>query len=235
MHSGFVDNGGVRLHYLASGDRGVPLLLAPGLSDRAEDYRDILTALRPRRAVAMSFRGQGRSSAPASGYDLEHHASDIHAIAEGLGLGRFALFGHSRAVAHTIAYTAAHEDRVAALLLGDNAAVHRAFPAEWVEGFAASHWRGEPVGQRISTEVLARIQREARHVDLWETLAALSVPRCAVLGGAHHPADAREAAAERYRRVGAEVLIIEAAGHALWEPEFDRFVEVLGGFADAIG
>lgn len=231
MHSGFVDNGDVRLHYLASGDGGLPLLLAPGLSDRAEDYRDILTALRPRRAVAMSFRGQGRSSAPASGYDLPHHASDIHAIAEGLGLTRFALFGHSRAVAHAIAYAAAHEERVAALLLGDNAAVHRAFPPEWVDAFAASQWRGQPVSERISTDVLAGIQREAENVDLWETLASLSVPRCAVLGG-DRPTDALRAAAERYRQAGAEVVILERAGHALWVPDLESFVDVLRRFAD---
>lgn len=84
--AGEVENVGTRLAYLSAGDRGRPLLLCPGLSDSAEDYRDLLESLAPQRAVAMSFRGQAGSDAPETGYDLGDFASDIDAVVDRLDL-----------------------------------------------------------------------------------------------------------------------------------------------------
>lgn len=224
--AGEVDNAGTRLAYLAAGERGRPLLLCPGLSDSADDYREVLEGLAPQRAIAMSFRGQAGSDAPESGYDLEDFASDIGAVIDGLDLHDVTLFAHSRAVPYAIAFTAEQPGRVRMLVLGDAPAVHRSYPEGWVDGFAASEWRGQQVADRISVTVLRRIQREARHVELWATLAELSTPTWAILGGLHG-ADVVDDMTTRFEQAGAEVIVFEDAGHALWHPDVDRFVRVL--------
>lgn len=224
--AGEVDNAGTRLAYLAAGERGRPLLLCPGLSDSAEDYREVLEALAPQRAIAMSFRGQAGSGEPESGYDLNDFASDIGAVVDGLDLHDVALFAHSRAVPYAIAYAADQPGRVGTLVLGDAPAVHRSYPEEWAEGFAATDWRGQQVADRISGSVLRQVQREAGHVELWATLAQLPTPTVAILGGLHG-ADVVDDLTSRFQQAGAEVIVFEDAGHALWSPDFDRFVRVL--------
>jgi pimeloyl-ACP methyl ester carboxylesterase len=136
------------------------------------------------------------------------------------------LFAHSRAVSYAIAYASEHPDRVAALVCGDAPAVHRSYPQEWIEGFAATEWREQRVEERLPRHVLEKVQREARHVDLWDTLAQLPVPTTAFLGGARRPEVVRDLSA-LYRAAGAEVVVIAGAGHALSEPDFDRFVDLM--------
>ncbi len=233
VESGFVDNDGVRIHHLSAGGRDSPVLVAPGLSDSAEDHRGLVEALSPRRVVAMSFRGRGRSGSPVTGYDLGGHVSDLDAVVEGLGLRDVVLFGHSRAVSYAVAYAATRPDRVASLVLGDAPPVHRSFPPEWVGQFGASRWRGQRVDERVSEDLLRAIQREAREVQLWDTLAALRIPVVALLAGATPP-ERRTPLAERYRRAGAQVAVLENADHTLWEPEPQRLVRVLEEIASAV-
>lgn len=231
VESGYVEKGEVRLHYLTSGTVGPPLLLCPGLSDSADDYRPVLEALAPRRAIAMSFRGQGRSDAPEQGYDLPHFSSDIASVIQGLMLSDVLLFAHSRAVSYAVAAAAEQPDSISTLILGDSAPIHRSYPPEWVENFAASIWRGQRVEERIPRHVLARLQEEATNVDLWDTLARLDVGKVAVIGGAHPPEFVAELEAD-YTAAGAEVVVFEDAVHDIWEPDFDCFIELLARVAD---
>lgn len=231
MESGQVVNAGIRLAYLAVGDRGRPLVVCPGLSDSVEDYREILQALAPQRTVAMSFRGQPGSDTPETGYDLQDFASDVGAILDAFDLQEVVLFAHSRAVAYVIAYAAAHPGRIARLVLGDAAPVHRSYPPAWVDAFAASQWRGQRVDQRIPRHVLHKVQSEARHVDLWETLVQLPVPAVALVGGAHPPQYLARLTAD-YHAAGVEVIVVDGATHDLWSPDLDRFVALLRQLAE---
>ena len=54
---------------LGGDDHGAPIVFVPGMTDVADDYTQILP-LFGRRAGSRADRGHGRSSAPASGYDL---------------------------------------------------------------------------------------------------------------------------------------------------------------------
>lgn len=227
IREGHVRNDGVRLHYLDTGTDGPPVLIAPGLSDGAEDYSPILSALTPQRAVAMSFRGRGRSDLPVRGYELEHHVSDIHAVIDHLGLEDVTLFAHSRAVPYAITYAAsAPAGRVGRLVLGDNLAVHRSFDRDWIDTFAAGIWRGRRVDEQVDRALLVHLQRESRHVDLWDTLAGLTVPRTVILAGTHPP-DRLERVSALYRTAGTEVAVFVDSGHDLTTPDPGPLVDLL--------
>ncbi len=73
-----------------------------------------------RRAVALDLRGHGRSNAPKNGeYSIEAQSEDVGAVADALGLQRFALVGHSMGGGVALAYAGAHPDRVTHLLAAD--------------------------------------------------------------------------------------------------------------------
>lgn len=231
LNAGFVSSEGVRLDYLASGTDGPPVLIAPGLSDGAQDYAQVLAALGRRRGVAMSFRGRGRSDLPGTGYDLAEHVGDIGAVVESLRLDEVTLFAHSRAVPYAIAYVAAAPPgQVAHLVLGDNIAVHRSFEPEWIETFAAGIWRGRRVDAQIDPALLVHLQRESRHVDLWDTLAALTIPRTVILAGTHPPERLQQVRA-RYEAAGTAVVVFTDSGHDLSEPDPARLAGVLADLA----
>src|SRR6266571_5456785 len=92
---GWVDNNGVRLHYIESQPRTsvelVPIVFIPGALGTAELYYREIESLAPRRCVAISLRGRGKNNAPERGYTLEDHASDIDAVIRQSELNSFCL------------------------------------------------------------------------------------------------------------------------------------------------
>ncbi len=71
-----------------------------------------------RRAVAIDFRGHGKSDASLkSNFTAEALANDIVAVVDGLDLDKFVLVGHSMGGSAAIAYTDLHTNRVVGLVL----------------------------------------------------------------------------------------------------------------------
>jgi pimeloyl-ACP methyl ester carboxylesterase len=101
------------------GRGGLPVVLVHSFAGSSGHWAGQLAHLRPaRRAVALDLRGHGRSQAPPpGGYTVDGLAADIGAVADGLGLKRFVLVGHSMGGVAAAAYAGAHPDRVAGLVL----------------------------------------------------------------------------------------------------------------------
>lgn len=100
------------------GGDGVPLILLHGLGGRAREMRTVARCLRTEvRAIAMDQRGHGDSTRNPRDLSRTAHVTDVIAVADALGLARFALLGQSMG-AHTAMLTAAaHPERVASLVL----------------------------------------------------------------------------------------------------------------------
>jgi len=181
----------------------------------------------------VTFRGRGRSGAPARGYALEDHVGDLEAVVAQAGLGRFCLMGYSRGVAYAIAYALRHPDRLAGLVLGDYPAHHGALPPRWPEYMLATTHRGTPVAARMPEHAVRALQREARTVDFREALGLITCP-VLVLRGGQEGSLLSAAEAEVYRRRLREVsiVVLEDAGHELWEPNDASYVAAMTTFLD---
>ncbi|MDT0445188.1 alpha/beta fold hydrolase [Streptomyces johnsoniae] len=92
--SRWVRSGALRLHVLDYGGDAPPLLVLPGITTPAVgmDFvaRELTGLVRP---LVLDTRGRGLSDDGPG--DLDAHADDVEAVADGLGLGRPALLGHS--------------------------------------------------------------------------------------------------------------------------------------------
>ena len=101
------------------GRGGMPVLFVHSFAGSSAHWRAQLAHLRAtRRAVAMDLRGHGRSDPPRDeDFAVPALAADIAAVADGLGLKRFVLVGHSMGGAAAVAYAGQHPGRVAGLVL----------------------------------------------------------------------------------------------------------------------
>ena len=118
----------------------LPVVFLHSLAGNASQWSAQLEHLRPkRRAVALDWRGHGRSGAPSDGdYAVPAAAADVREAAERLGLGRFVLVGHSGGGLVALQHAADHPERVAGLLLVDPSGDFRKVPAEQMDSLLAA-------------------------------------------------------------------------------------------------
>jgi pimeloyl-ACP methyl ester carboxylesterase len=111
---------GVRLHYLHAGS-GKPILMIPGWSQTAEQFRHQLEGLSDRyRVIALDMRGHGESDKPEHGYKISRLAKDVRDTLEALDLEEVNILGHSMGSSVIWSYYDLYgPDRLAKLLLID--------------------------------------------------------------------------------------------------------------------
>jgi esterase len=114
---------GLSLHYETWGDQSAPpLVLVHGLRAFGRWFHALGDAFgEDYYLIAPDLRGRNLSSwAPDGDYRIESYIQDLAALADHLGLQRFALAGHSLGGRIATAFTAAHPERVGALILLDS-------------------------------------------------------------------------------------------------------------------
>ncbi|HSU15852.1 alpha/beta fold hydrolase [Longimicrobium sp.] len=135
---------------------GLPVVFLHSLAGNTRHWEAQLAHLRAsRRAVALDWRGHGRSgAAPDGGWSPAEMARDVAAAVDRLGLARFVLAGHSAGGLVALAYAGMHPERVAGLFLLDPSGDMRRVPAEMIDPFLATlegdgyqeaidaYWRG---------------------------------------------------------------------------------------------
>lgn len=149
--SQFIDNDGVKLHYLRAGT-GQPLLLLHGITDSAAYWGATARALSAHfDVIALDQRGHGESDAPAQGYRMTHYVADAVAVLDALTREPAFVIGHSFGGWVGARLAAQHPDRVCALALEDPP--FREFPDP-----PAPHSTAEDEGRRTWFQWLIDLQ-----------------------------------------------------------------------------
>jgi len=118
MESKFADVNGIRLHYLAAGEGGDPVVLLHGFAETSHMWRPLIAELSDRHTViAPDLRGFGQSSAPSDGYTKLAMAQDVHALVKSLKLDRIRLVGHDIGLMVAYAFAAQYPQEVDRLVL----------------------------------------------------------------------------------------------------------------------
>lgn len=212
-------NQGVHIHYLDSIDSSdqqlTPIVICPGLSETAEEYEDLLSYLMPRRAIALSFRGRGRSDTPGYSYDLTDHVGDLEAVIKEAGIERFHLYGNSRGVSYALGFAQSHEYMLQTLILQDYPSEHKRMPVEWAEDYMNDYII--PAGRNIRQQAVKGIQRDSTQQALH---GKLEIP-VLVIRGLLEDSLITESDCEQYKQNCSHLKILEFAqsGHDIRHTE----------------
>ena len=104
---------------------GAPVLLAHGLTASALSWHQVVPALARRyEVIAVDARGHGGSAlagaaADRLGYSARHHAADLIAVLDRLGIARASLVGQSMGAENVACCAARYPERVACVVLED--------------------------------------------------------------------------------------------------------------------
>ena len=110
---------GVRMEYVEQGPAdGVPVTFLHGVTDSWHSFERVLPLLPPPvHAFAVSQRGHGDSSRPASGYRFTDLSDDLLAFMDAMRLPRAIVVGHSMGASVAQRFVIDHPERVSAVVL----------------------------------------------------------------------------------------------------------------------
>ena len=255
---------GVRLPYVEQGDpSGVPVVLLHGITDSWHSFEGVLPHLpRSIHAFALTQRGHGDASRPATGYRPQDFAADVAAFLDALDLERAVIAGHSMGGYVAQAFALDYPERTQGLVLAATCADLQGNPVvtefwnsavsqltdpidpQFVREFQESTI-ARPVPQAFfetavqeSLKVPARVWRAAfeglLETDLSAEISRVKSPTLILWGDrdAYFPLSGQETIAEAIR--GAQLVIYRGAGHALHWEEPARFAADLADFAEKL-
>lgn len=247
-----VQGGTIRVETLGSGP---PLLLVHGWTLDRRIWEFQAEALGARfRVIAFDRRGFGQSTAPP---DLAREPEDIAAIADFLGLERFALIGMSQGARTALAFAMRYPERVSALVLQGAPLsgvpdADEALPLDAMAALAANGqfdamrrlWRAHPLMQvegaranacldRIASEYGARdllLPEPALDVTVAD-LARIRAPVLAITGG-REPAWRHRVADILAAATGGSRIDIPGGRHLCNLSESEAYNAVLADFLE---
>ena len=233
--SRFADHAGTRIHYLDSGgdDEGAPIVFVPGMTDIAEDYREVMPAF-GRRTVVIELRGHGRSAAPSDGYHRNALVGDVGAVIDAITAGPVHLVTFSRGTTYAVGWAVEHLDRVRSLSIGDYVPEERVVTEAESDGVLDGRWRGTPVHTRLDRTAATATFRAAREHSFWEALAQNGIPLLAVRALKSPLITGADWA--RYGRLfpDARLVEFEASPHDIFRPDRDRYPRLVCEHADHV-
>jgi non-heme chloroperoxidase len=150
----------VALEVLDAGGDGPPLVFLAGFGNSAHIFTDFAARFRDDfRVVAITRRGFGRSSFPATGYDNARLADDVVAVLDTLGLPRALLVAHSFGGAELNALARRHPERLRGLVYLDGG-------FDFAELYADSAWVNTPVPRPPRRDTATGHEAEAAYLSL---------------------------------------------------------------------
>ena len=233
-------------------DRGELLLFVHGAGSNAHTWRRQLAhAESAHSAVALDFPAHGRSGSIEGLADLDAHVRCLSGFAAALRLRPFVFVGRALGGAVGLAFALAHPERLRALVLV-------ATPARFeIPQASLDIWQAVTMGratqpfdmrlfapgadmavvrecfmEQVKTDPRVRYTDllAGRGLDFTDRLAALRVPTLVVDGSADHFCPPDKAADIQSRIAGAQLAVIENAGHNLTSEQPDAFNAAVDAF-----
>jgi len=208
MPDGFVDAGGVRLHYRewtpAVAAAGT-VVLVHGLGSSAHIWDlsgPLLAEQASLRVVALDQRGHGESEQPETGYDFDSIVADLASFLDSVGIDApTVLVGHSWGASVVLHFAVVHADRTAGIVLVDGGT---GSPGErWTWAEAEARLRPPDIDGQLWSELHRRIASDN---------AAYADPRAETVGRSLFNVDADGRVARRFR-ISNHMQVVRA----LWE------------------
>lgn len=256
-----IDNAGVRIHYLLSGNEGGdPLVLGNSLGSNLHMWDKVLPFFESKyRVIRFDTRGHGKSSVPPGPYRLEELGGDVLRLLDalniegvqfcGLSLGGqvamwLGIYAPRRVSRLVLANTGARigslemwDERIATVERSGLASVANTAPARWfTEAYREQHADElEEIRAMIAATDPAGYLGccgVLRDSDLKSKLADISVP-CLVIAGKYDPATTPSDGQAIHRALpNSKYVELESAHLSAWERAAEFAAEVVG-FLDA--
>jgi pimeloyl-ACP methyl ester carboxylesterase len=242
---------GARIHYEVAGDPQRPaMVLLEGMGGDIPGWRRNIPHLAAETfVVAYDHRGNGHSETPDAPTTMETYVEDCLAVMDELAVTRAHVYGQSFGGMVALELALTHPERVGSAILACTHAGHRhAVPSQgrapkdrpWLQlyapGFAESHPEHVEEDLRVGRAQPQHPQGQRRQWeamqswDAFDRLPEMRVPTLVLHGAQDQMIDVENARMLASRIPGAELAILEGAGHVYHSEQAETADEIVLDF-----
>jgi pimeloyl-ACP methyl ester carboxylesterase len=173
-----VNNNGTEIEYYMSNqiNKKASLILSMGVWEPAFRAFPLITRLTERHCIVPSYRGRGDSSTPTSGFDWQHHASDLASVLENEPTNKPIFLGFSKGVSYMLGYLSSNPDIANGIIIIDYPAIHSKAEKGYAEFWNNMNYNGFNLKDYVTTHTLEGIERESTHKEFYHDLSKINCP-----------------------------------------------------------
>ncbi|WOO34883.1 hypothetical protein R2R35_13845 [Anaerocolumna sp. AGMB13020] len=203
------------------------LIVSMGVWEPASRSFPLISRLKGHHCIVLSYRGRGRSSEPATGFDWADHSQDLACVLEQESFYNPVFLGFSKGVSYMLGFLLHHSVVPKGILIIDYPAVHIKAEEGYSDYWSSLYYNGSKLTEFVSTHTLEGIEKESTYRDFYKDLKHYSCPICILRGmdnASSIPSNLTDTDILKYQSAATRVEIIPFlySGHMILEEELGK-------------
>ncbi len=215
------------------------LILSMGIWEPAERAFPLISRLIGRHCIVLSYRGRGGSSTPETGFDWNHHMTDIACVLQNEPTNQPVFLGFSKGVSYMLGYLSANLDMPKGIIIIDYPAIH-----SQLQKGAAGFWgnmiyNGNRLDHYVNINALEGIELESTYKEFYDLFPKINCPIWLFRGTATEadiPSNLTDEDILKYKSSVNELEIIDFkySGHMILDEELGKAVSYVSRILNKI-
>lgn len=173
-----IDNNGIEIEYYVNNqvnDKST-LIISMGVWEPATRALPLMSRLIGRHCIVLSYRGRGKSSTPTSGFDWQHHSSDLSSVLQNEPTNKPVFLGFSKGVSYMLGYLSSNLIEPNGIIIIDYPAIHSKAEKGYAQFWSTTEYNGFKMGNYISMHALEGIESESSYKEFYQELSKVKCP-----------------------------------------------------------
>lgn len=173
-----VDNKGIEIEYFVSNqvNEKATLIISMGIWESAERAFPLISRLKGRHCIVLSYRGRGGSGTPKSGYDWNDHLSDLSRVLQKEPINNPVFLGFSKGVSYMLGYLSKNLEMAKGIIIIDYPAIHTKLEKGAAQFWGNMNYNGYGLNNFVNIHALEGIENESTYQEFYESIHEMHCP-----------------------------------------------------------
>lgn len=237
----FVLNDGNKIEYYVSNQINdkPTLVISMGIWEPAIRALPLISRLTGIHCIALSYRGRGGSSTPKSGFDWNHHISDIRCVLQNEPINKPVFLGFSKGVSYMLGFLSLNIELAKGIIIIDYPAIHSKFEKGAAKFWSNMVYNGIKLDNFITTHTLKCIENESTYKEFYHDLSKMNCPIWVFRGvdlASNIPSNLTDDDILKYKENVNQLEIIDFkySGHMILDEELGKATKYIQGILDKL-
>lgn len=173
-----VNNNGLEIEYYISNqvNEKATLILSMGIWEPATRALPLISRLTGRHCIVLSYRGRGGSSTPKSGFDWNHHMSDLACVLQNELTNKPVFLGFSKGVSYMLGYLSTNLEMANGIIIIDYPAIHSKLETGAAQFWGNMIYNGYRLDNYVNISALKGIELESTYKEFYNIFPKMYCP-----------------------------------------------------------